>query len=58
MVDLDNLSTEEADFAHAFLDRLEAHGKVCCTDFETMAPDRFEELAEAIMAAMNKVNLQ
>lgn len=53
MVDLDQLSGEEAEFVTNFLDHLFAHGAVCCADFPEMDPDRFEELAEAIVDFVN-----
>lgn len=57
MVDLDNLSDDETSFVHQFLDRLMMHGRVMSSDFPEMNPDRFDQLANAIMTEMNRQEL-
>lgn len=50
-VDLDNLTPEQADVAHRFLDMLLAGHRVSAIDFPELPQDEFEALAEAMCAA-------
>ena len=57
MVDLNQLSAHETAFVYEFLDHMRVRGRVCSEDFPEMDPDRFDELAEAILTVMNKPEL-
>lgn len=52
-MDLEQLTPNFESLAHRILDRLQAGLRVSCADFPECAPQEFESLMAAIMAALN-----
>jgi hypothetical protein len=52
MVDLERLTPLQQRVAHRFIDALQRGERVCFEDFPEMEQQEFEELADAIVAAV------